>query len=399
MQHEVVRTGRGTSDDYAGRVRRGACGRRKSYKTNERPRPGINPDLFNHFLLDRAVFMGLDELGPELPSLERVLIPCLMGRSLKSAYDKLDMELRAAIKERSHGGKGPPTLACTRIQTLDGYLDKPWGWSPVMAPSFDNAGCRSGWEAVAWPLDLGDSHCDDKDHKLLETVASELKQGRRCAIYPQFTGVHDVRQKLLKLLTDAGVRAAILPDTVKPEAREDWITRHAGGIDVLITHPKRVMTGLDLIQFPTLIWYQVGYSTHVLRQASARARRPAQTKPCKVVFLYYAGTIQEQALALMGEKEAASQALEGVFDTHALRAMMNGGGNDAIMAMLAGSLESNARADAAAAWRKMDRKPETVHVRTPAVAALATAKQRGRARAQNRNQGFLFDMTPPRQLA
>ena len=57
-----------------------------------------------------------------------------------------------------------------------------------------------------------------------------------------------------------------------------------------------------VIEFPSLIWYQTGYSTHVLRQASARARRPTQTKPCKVFFLYYAGTIQETALALMGEQ-------------------------------------------------------------------------------------------------
>src|ERR1017187_6668189 len=95
--------------------------------------------------------------------------------------------------------------------------------------------------------------------------------------------------------------------------------------------------------------YQVGYSTHVLRQASARARRPTQTLPCKVFFLYYAGTIQEQALALMGEKEAASQALEGVFDTGALRAMMNGGENDDILAALATTLEAGKK-DARAAW-------------------------------------------------
>ena len=383
MEHQVVRT-RGESDDFSGAVHRGACGRRKSYKTNERPRPGINPDLFNHFLLDRAVFMGLHELGPALPTLERILIPCSMGDELSAAYRKLDDELRAAIKERSHGGKGPPTLACTRIQALDGYLDRPWGWEPIQAPAFDNNGQRAGWEPVAWPLDLGENYADEKDRKLVEIIGAELKQGRRCAIYPQFTGVHDVRQKILKLLTDAGVRATILPDTVKPEAREDWIARHVNEMDVLIAHPKRVMTGLDLIQFPSLIWYQVGYSTHVLRQASARARRPTQTKPCKVFFLYYTGTIQEQALALMGEKEAASQALEGVFDCNALRAMMNGGKDDDIMAALANSLDNGKGLDAKAAWK------------TPAPAESLSVIQQRKRRAQriSHNQGLLFPIEP-----
>ncbi len=310
MEHKIVRN---VADDFGGRIQRGACGRRKQYKTDERPRPGISPNLFNHFLLNRAVFMSLDELGPALPTLERVLVSCPISPALKDAYMKLDAELKDAIKRRVNG-KGPPGLSATRVQALDAFLDKPWGWNPITTPVYNDFGQRSGTETAAWPADLGEDHCDSKDKKLVEIVQAELREGRRCAVYPQFTGVHDVRPKLLKLLSDASVKALIMPDTVKPEAREDWIAKHLDEMDVLIVHPKRVMTGLDLVAFPSLIWYQTGYSTHVLRQASARARRPIQTKPCKVFFLYYATTIQETALALMGEKEAAAQSLEGRFD-------------------------------------------------------------------------------------
>ena len=390
MEHQVVRSCRGEADDFSGRVQRGACGRRKSYKTNERPRPGISPDLFNHFLLDRAVFMSLDELGPALPTLERVLIPCSMSRELSDAYKKLDDELRNAIKSRVNG-KGPPGLAATRVQALDAYLDKSWGWPPITAPAYDENGKRCGTETVAWPADLGEDHTDNKDTKLLEVVRAELADGRRCAIYPQFTGVHDVRPKLLKILTDAGIRALVMPDTVKPEAREDWIEKHMAKMDVLIVHPKRVMTGLDLVQFPSLIWYQTGYSTHVLRQASARARRPIQTLPCKVFFLYYAGTIQETALALMGEKEAASQALEGTFDTNALRAMMNGGANDDIIAALANRLETGQKIDAKAAWKApAEKSPETL----PRPKSIKRKPIERPSFEQAWAQGFLFDMHP-----
>jgi hypothetical protein len=54
--------------------------------------------------------------------------------------------------------------------------------------------------------------------------------------------------------------------------------------------------------------------------------------------LYYADTIQERALALMGEKESASQALEGVFDTKALRILLNGGEDDSVLSALAKGL-------------------------------------------------------------
>jgi len=324
--------------------------------------------------------MGLDELGPALPSLERILIPCSMSRELKDAYEKLDDELKTAIKARVNG-KGPPGLSAQRVQALDAYLDKPWAWSPITTPMYDEHGKRCGVETVAWPADLGEDHVDTKDEKLLEIIRDELRQGRRCAVYPQFTGVHDVRPKLLKLMTDAGIKALVMPDTVKPEAREDWIEKHLNLMDVLIVAPKKVMTGLDLVALPSLIWYQVGYSTHVLRQASARARRPIQTQPCKVFFLYYGGTIQEAALGLMGEKEAAAQSLEGRFDCNALRVMMNGGASDDIVAALASSLEH--KVSATEAWKKMEKTP--VMKPTPVVELKTVVKY---------VQGLLFDLEP-----
>ncbi|MEI6236293.1 MAG: hypothetical protein WCT04_24820, partial [Planctomycetota bacterium] len=89
--------------------------------------------------------------------------------------------------------------------------------------------------------------------------------------------------------------------------------------------------------------------------------------------------IQETALALMGEKEAASQALEGTFDTNALRAMMNGGENDDILAALATTLEAGKKIDARAAWNapKPSKKPKS-----PIIRPEPRAWQ----------QGFLFDM-------
>ena len=177
-----------------------------------------------------------------------------------------------------------------------------------------------------------------------------------------------------------------MPDTVRPESREDWIQKHLGEMDVLIVHPKRVMTGLDLVEFPSLIWYQTGYSTHVLRQASARARRPIQTQACKVYFLFYSGTIQEHALTLMGEKEAASQALEGVFDTNALRAIMNGGENDDIISALATTLDAGKKMDAQAAWKSVEAKP---------IVRTKTAKRtvvRDDPAPLHWQQGFLFDL-------
>ena len=94
----------------------------------------------------------------------------------------------------------------------------------------------------------------------------------------------------------------------------------------------------------------------------------------------------------MGEKEAASQALEGTFDTNALRAMMNGGKDDDIIAALANRLEAGQKVDARAAWRvepKPVRKPKLPKPKVIEMPVLPRAWE----------DDFLFDMSPARETA
>ncbi|HZZ82383.1 MAG TPA: hypothetical protein VFE62_28045 [Gemmataceae bacterium] len=65
-----------------------------------------------------------------------------------------------------------------------------------------------------------------------------------------------------------------------------------------------------------------------LRQASRRSWRIGQKEDCRVVYLYYEGTMQDRAIALMGKKLTAAQALEGKFSSEGLVAMA---GEDANM--------------------------------------------------------------------
>jgi hypothetical protein len=40
---------------------------------------------------------------------------------------------------------------------------------------------------------------------------------------------------------------------------------------------------LDLLEFPTILFYETGYSTYVLRQASRRSWRIGQKRPVRYV--------------------------------------------------------------------------------------------------------------------
>jgi hypothetical protein len=104
-----------------------------------------------------------------------------------------------------------------------------------------------------------------------------------------------------------------------------------------------VQTGLDLLDFPTLIFYEVDYSLYVTGQASRRAWRLTQDKPCKVFYPYYAGTFEERAVGIIGEKQLAASILTGDETGAGLSALTSGGGNASLMSALAKMIDEDSK--------------------------------------------------------
>jgi hypothetical protein len=116
----------------------------------------------------------------------------------------------------------------------------------------------------------------------------------------------------------------------------EYITKEVNkGAQVMITNPSLVETGLDLLDFTTIIFYQIGYNLSTMRQASRRSWRLSQTKDIQVYFFYYMGTIQEQALSLMATKLQAAQTIEGNFSEEGLKAMSN---NEDVLTQIANNV-------------------------------------------------------------
>ena len=136
------------------------------------------------------------------------------------------------------------------------------------------------------------------------------------------------------ILTRHGFRVTVMKaDAVAPERREAWVAdRVKEGIDVMICHPRLVQTGLDLIDFPTLCWFETDYSVYVMRQASRRSWRIGQTRPVKVVFMAYRNTLQADALKLVAKKLQSSLAVEGELPEDGLAAYGDDG-DDLMMAL------------------------------------------------------------------
>ena len=293
---------------------------RGSKTTIKMVRPGIMPALFGRHLIDKAVFLSLSEVSDNLPPLEEECVPVRMDAELATAYrEKVERPLSDAIKQMMR--RNDRRLLGAMLQTLLAYPDCPFGWEPV-------GYMKDGkFITVAIPPDLPKDVIRPKEQALIELVNCEEASGRKVWVYVQYTDRHDVQGRLERLLKDAGLRVGVLRSSVPLANREEWIARNAPDLDVVVSHPRLVETGLDLFDksgrhnFPTICFYESGYNLFTLRQASRRSWRIGQTETCRIVYFQYQGTMQERAMALMGKKLSAAQALEGSFSSEGLVAM------------------------------------------------------------------------------
>ena len=335
-------------------LRNGGRGERIGLGT-EKPLPGVSPLLFTNFLLENAVFVSLSDMDGGLPSYEEIPISIEMDDELKQAYGVLETELRNCC---SWGGGGGMKVMGSLLQTLSVYPDMPYDQPEVLHPDTN--------EILVTPPELQPG-LRNKENAILELVQEKIDNGEKVLIYYEWTNRTDVAQKLTALFKDNGINSVVLNSSVKAIEREEWIDNQLSkGIDVLICNPKLVETGLDLLAFTNIVFYQIGYNIFTMRQASRRSWRLSQTEDIKVYFMYYEGTIQSQALSLMATKMQASMAIEGKFSEEGLRAMSN---NENLLTQIANSvvegIKDTIQINTFAAVERKDREYDVSRSRVP----------------------------------
>jgi hypothetical protein len=271
-------------------------------------KPGASPMLFGEFLMGLCAFVFLEDIADKLPSYSETLINVPMDEEHAEAYQELEAQIKESLKENRKNR----SVVSKMLNTLLLYPDHPFGIGTIWGKRRK----EGQWErfVIAQAEDLPQDRLYSKERKLIELVKAELAEGRLCHVFAVYTHKHDVPARISKVLENAGIPTAILRPTVPTVQREAWYARKvAEGVQVVISHPKLVETGLDLLDFPTLIFYETGYSLHTLRQSSRRSWRIGQNRPVRVLFLCQEGTMQTKCLRLMGKKLLVALTLEGKF--------------------------------------------------------------------------------------
>jgi superfamily II DNA or RNA helicase len=281
--------------------------------------PGFGPTGICRFILPYTVFLKLKDIGGNvLPAYNEHYVEVDMDGEQRNAYEDLSKELTQVMRKAL--AKGDTTLLGVVLNALLRWPETCFRDETVRHP-------RTGDILADVPALFGETESilpggtvqvdslarwTPKEQKLLDICKAEKAKGRRVLVYTTYTGKQDTSLRLKTLLGTAGLKTDVLRSSVSTEQREDWILdRVDRGIDVLVCNPELVKTGLDLLEFPVIVFMQTGYSVYTLQQAARRSWRIGQRSAVDVHFLGYANTAQTACLALMAEKIAVSQSTSG----------------------------------------------------------------------------------------
>ena len=360
-------------------------------RIRSRQRPGVSPLVYSRFLLEYTSFLSLADMGKDLPNYEEIPVALHMPPATFKAYKTIECRLREILRAEPRAAK---KLLSSYLNLLTVYPDQPYAQAPVIHPI-------EGYTVVE-PEDT--ASFDDllpKEEEVLSIVRKKVAAGERVMIYTSWVRT-DSQQKLLKALRAEGICTEILTPKISTEKREAWVEKKVkAGLQVLITNPKCVETGLDLNAFPTIIFYSMGYNLFTLRQAARRSYRINQTAPrIEVYLLYYADTMQAKAMKLMASKLAVAGIIEGTFTEEGLAAMSDVRDLTSQMAKeLALGIKDNVE-DIAAAFKKMaiinperqrpvEKVPEVAPAERPAATGTAPMQMEQKKRRQNFYEGLL----------
>ncbi|PVC74970.1 hypothetical protein C2I27_03530 [Priestia megaterium] len=299
-------------------------------RRNSSQKPGISPHLFPMHLMGNCAFLELNDMGYALPPYQEVPVVVEMDEEHFKAYREIGHEIMSTM--RATEGLGGMNSISTFINAMYQYADTPFNVEEIV--TYDQNGER---HVLGMPYNFDQREFTPKKlERLISIIDDEIyNHGRKNLIYAKYTGKeawNQVDTWLYEELKRRGYKVGILRNGGKYDGikmpknsrqREDWLNTmmEKHDWDVLITNPRLVKVGLDLLAFPNIHFFQLDYSTYDYMQASRRSWRLKQTKDVKVFTYVYRESIQEKALQHIARKIDAAMAMQGKFSEEGLRAM------------------------------------------------------------------------------
>lgn len=284
------------------RAHRTAKGRNVTHR--EAKAPGFGPVGVMRYVLPMTAFLKLKDIGGNiLPPYEEFFTGVPMDPEQQNQYFRLANALKVELRQALRAGD--QSLLGVVLNALLAWPDCCFRPETVVHPHRKHV-------LASAPAMFDEVTPMPKELKMIELCRQAKRAGRRTLVYSVYSGTRDTMSRLKALLEAEGFKVAVLRASVEAAKREDWLLEQVDrNVDVVITNPELVKTGLDMLEFPTIVFMQSGYNVYTLQQASRRSWRIGQKLPVDVHFLGYEGCAQMECLALMAKKIAVSQSTSG----------------------------------------------------------------------------------------
>ncbi|PSU45732.1 helicase [Photobacterium frigidiphilum] len=324
QEHGIIKEIMKVSDEENHKTAKG-----KNIRVSQTRAPGFGPLGVARYVLPYTVFLKLNDIGDGiLPAYDEYFEGVDMTEAMSEHYASMEVALVERLRK---------ALVCGDTTLLGVVMNVLLAW-PDCCFRPENVVHPRSRETLAFVPSLFDEDTlTPKETKLVAMVKANKAKGRRTLVYTAYTGKRDTASRLKNLMQQHGIKVAVMRSSVKTEDREDWILEQVDrGVDTIVCNPELVKTGLDLLEFPSIIFMQTGYNVYTLMQASRRSWRIGQQDDVDVTFLGYNNTAQMACLELMAKKIAVTQSTSGDMPDNGLDALNSDG--DSVEVALAKTL-------------------------------------------------------------
>lgn len=295
---------------YTGRVRR---------VTSSQEAPGVQPHL-TLLMVPYTVSTLIEDLGAPLPPRLEV---CDEFPTEPRHPDDPFADVAAAYRRLSgFDTRDHPRARPSKFQACLAYLNAPWNTERITETVYDQATGRVKRDdegnkitrvllEVEPTWDLHDDRLLPKEERLLAELERALTEGHGISVMIAHVE-RGLQDRLTWLIRRYLGRPAVRYCNADARRRERWYVRCVrDGVKVIVSHPAKLETGLDLLAYPWIYFYQPVTNLYTMIQAKGRAWRLGQEWACETHFWYYEGTEEHALLQLQADKMIADNLLRG----------------------------------------------------------------------------------------
>jgi hypothetical protein len=262
----------------------------------------VSPAILR-YLLSMTLFARVADLGYKLPPMRENIHSISMPEDMQERYDqmseKLFNEAASIAANKKDGGGYSVWYSFIRRWPSAAFRPEVYSYKSYYQYPMEAAINSQAGETLP------------KEDKLVELVQENVRRGRKTLVYVEQTGTRDIRTRLLELLQQNSIRSDMMNSSMKPAKREKWIKENAPQLDVLIVNPALVETGLDLVMFSTIVFYEIGDKAARMAQAMMRVCRLGQKNEVDVHYLVWNMTAESTIFQEIGKALKQMKVLAG----------------------------------------------------------------------------------------